>query len=94
MSELLCIVNPTEHGFFEAALYVDGYEEGLVPDFWCTGKKGGTREEIQSKVQREYKGQVIKFVEGVTGVCVECGENHSELETVCVECGGEVQSDT
>lgn len=37
MSEV--ILSRHEKGFWQADLYCDGYENGVSPDWYCTGKK-------------------------------------------------------
>lgn len=85
LNRLLCIVSPHEKGFWQADVYEDGWEECVLPDWFCTGKIGGTRDEIIEKVRIAYPDAT--FESGVTGVCLECGESYFNLENEC-ECDG------
>lgn len=85
LNELLCVVSPHEKGFWCADVYLEGWEEGLTPDWFCTGKIGGTKDEIIAKAKQAYPN--AKFEDGITGVCMECGEEHFNLEKECY-CGG------
>lgn len=86
MSDLLCVVSPHEKGFWQADVYHEGWTEGLSPDWFCTGKIGGTKEEIIEKVKNTYPS--TKFTNGITGVCIDCGAEYCELEQECADCGG------
>lgn len=86
MADLTCVVSPHEKGFWQVDIYHEGWAEGLSPDWFCTGKLGGTKEEIIAQVKNEYPN--VKIVQGLTGVCVDCGEEFYELEQKCNECGG------
>lgn len=83
---LLCVVSPHEKGFWQADVYIDGFAEGVPPDWFTTGKKGDDQYEVMTMASRAYPG--IKFTAGITGICVECGEEHFELEEECINCGG------
>ena len=85
LNELLCVVSPHEKGFWQADVYLEGWKEGIVPDWFCTGKIGGTKDEIIDKVRETYPD--VKIEDGITGVCVECGEYYFNLEQECA-CGG------
>jgi len=85
-NELLCIISPHEKGFWQADLYFNGFTEGVPPDWFCTGKKGDDQYEIITRVANDYPG--VKFVAGITGICIDCGEEHFALEDACLECGG------
>lgn len=86
MSDLLCVVSPHEKGFWQADIYHEGWAEGLSPDWFCTGKIGGTKEEIIAQAKNTYP--YAKFICGITGVCIDCGEEYFELEQECADCGG------
>ncbi len=86
LSDLLCIVSPNKKGFWEADVYYKGWEEGLTPDWCCSCKIGGTKEQVIKKVKEHFPSP--KIVDGVTGHCNDCGEEHFLLETKCEECGG------
>lgn len=85
MADLTCVVTPHEKGFWQVDIYQEGCAEGLSPDWFCTGKLGGTKEEIIAQMKNEYPN--VKIVQGLTGVCVDCGEEFYELEQKCNECG-------
>lgn len=85
MSNLICIVSPHEKGFWQVDVYLDGWIEGLVPDWFCTGKVGGTKEEIVTMVKKEYPE--AEFTDGATGSCDGCGEYHFSLDQYCDHCG-------
>lgn len=81
----ICIVSPHEKGFWQADVYLEGWWEGAAPDGFCTGKKGGTKEQIILKVKENHPD--IKIIDGITGICSECAHEHFNLEEQCEECG-------
>ena len=83
---LLCVVSPHEKGFWQADIYVDGWSEGSAPDWFCTGKIGGTKAEIVEIAKKVYP--TAKVTDGITGICTDCAEEHFSLEIECVYCGG------
>lgn len=85
LNDLLCVISPHEKGFWQADVYFNGWSEGVSPDWFCTGKIGGDRNVIVSKVQGQFPNP--KIVDGITGVCIDCGEEYFSLEQEC-ECGG------
>jgi len=85
-SNLECIVSPHEKGFWQADVYFEGSDEGLAPDWFCTGAIGGTKEEIISRVKEVFRNPIFK--DGVTGICIDCDAEHFELENVCECCEG------
>ena len=86
MSNLVCVVSPHEKGVWRVDFYPKGLAEGLSPDWVCTGKIGGTKEDIVAQVKTTYPN--AKFIQGLTGECIDCGEEFYELEQECNECGG------
>jgi hypothetical protein len=84
----IAVISPHEKDFWQADIYEQGFSEDTLPDWFCTGKKGGDKDEIIAKVRAEFPG--IEFTDGVTGVCADCGEEHFNLEEECSECGGVV----
>ena len=54
LTDLLCVVSPHEKGFWQADVYFYGWDEGIPPDWFCTGKRGGTKEEIINMVIERY----------------------------------------
>ena len=85
VNEAVCIVSPNKKGFWQADVYLEGWEEGAIVDYWCSGKIGGTKEQIIEKVKQKYPD--INCVDGITGYCEDCGEEFTELEEDC-QCGG------
>lgn len=85
LNDSLCIVSPHEKGFWQADVYFNGWHEGSSPDWFCTGKIGDDRDDIISKVRERFSSP--KIVDGITGICIECGEEFFLLESEC-ECGG------
>ena len=75
-----------------ADVYRD-YDDGAVPDWYCTGKNGGTKDEVKAKVKEAFPDLTV-FEDGVTGTCNECGSAHFNNETVCEDCGETVSDDT
>ena len=86
LSALLCVVSPHEKGFWQADVYLEGWVEGGVPDWFCTGSIGGTKEEIILKARESYPEATL--IDGTTGVCVDCGNEFFNLEQACDDCGG------
>jgi len=86
MSEQICIVSPHEKGFWQADIYLEGWSEGIAADWFCTGKIGGTKEDIIAKAKAVYPD--IKIDDGITGICIECGCEFFDLESECDDCGG------
>ena len=86
----ICIVSPHEKGFYDAAIYNDGWYEDAVPDAFMTGKIGGARPDFEKKVKEKYPDSQI--VPGVTGFCDWCQEEHFEMETECESCGENVSA--
>ena len=84
LTDLLCVVSPHEKGFWQADVYFYGWDEGIPPDWFCTGKRGGTKEEIINMVIERYPS--ARIVDGVLGICPDCGEEYFEVETHCY-CG-------
>ncbi len=84
LTDLLCVVSPNAKGFWQADVYIEGWDEGIPPDWFCTGKRGGTKKDIINRVRDKYPD--IKVVDGITGTCPDCGEEYFELETHC-DCG-------
>jgi len=89
--ESVCITSPHEEGFWQADVYLDGWYEGAAPDGFCTSKLGGSRSEVISKVRVHHPS--ITIIEGVTGICSECAQEHFNLELVCDDCGSEVRQE-
>lgn len=85
-NELLCVISPSNKGFWVADIYFDGQSEGESPDWFCTGKIGGTKDDIITKVKESYPD--AKFTDGITGICIDCGEDHFNLDSECIYCGG------
>lgn len=86
MSKPICVITPHQKGFWQADYYREGWEEGEVPDGYCTGKVGGDKDSIIRKAKTSFPG--TEFADGVTGVCADCSEEFALLETACTECGG------
>ena len=85
-NELLCVVSPHVKGFWQADIFVEGWQEGAAPDWFCTGKIGGTKEEIIVEAKQHYPA--AKVTDGITGICIDCGEEQFNLESECGDCGG------
>jgi hypothetical protein len=83
---LLCVVSPHEKGFWQADIYFDGWSEGSAPDYFFTGKSGEARNDIIEKVKQTYP--LASVVDGITGICTDCAEEHFNLESECAHCGG------
>ena len=66
-------------------------DQAALRQYTSSGKAGGTKEELKSKVLSIYPGAT--FEDGITGTCNECGEHHFKLETDCKECGGIVEEE-
>ncbi len=86
MSVLMCVVSPLKKDFWQADIYHEGLAGGICPDWFCAGNSGGTKEEIIAQVKNTYPS--AKIIQGITGVCIDCGEEFYELEQECNECGG------
>jgi len=86
LNDLLCVVSPHQKGFWQADVYLEGWIEGVPPDWFCTGAIGGTKEQIIAKVKEAYPK--ADFVDGITGICIDCGKEHFLLEQECLDCGG------
>ncbi len=82
----MIVVSPHIKGFWQADVYQEGWMSGMIPDWFCTGSKDGTREEVVAKALAVYPA--AKVVEGMTGACIDCGEEHFNLEELCADCGG------
>lgn len=82
---LLCVISPHEKGFWQADVYMEGFKEGINPDWYCTGKKGDDQYEMITNIAKLYPG--ITFKAGITGICMECEEEHCALEEDCIYCG-------
>jgi len=79
------VIYPSIKGVWTVDVYYD-YSEDATPDSFLTSKMG--ERYIRDKAESMYPD--INFVWGITGICVECREEHFELEDVCNECGMEV----
>ena len=89
MTESICIISPHVKGFWQADVYLDGWEEGVLPDWFRTGKIGGTKEQMEAEIIKGcWSG--ISFIDGITGICTECGEEYFNLERQC-DCGGLIE---
>ena len=88
---MICIVSPHEKGFWQADVYFDGWMEGITADWFCTGSIGGTKESIIEKVRGQFPQS--KIIDGITGVCLDCGAEHFLLEDECRDCGGFVDDE-
>lgn len=69
-----------------ANCYVEGYSEDALPDCFITGSVGGSKESLIEKVKKLWPE--VEILDGITGICEDCGEYHFLLESVCTECGG------
>lgn len=90
--KLLCIVAPTEKGFWSADMYLCTFKDWTEyeePYKWSTSKIGEALDEFLDRkgILGHYDVQ-----RGITGICSECGEHHIDLEEICNSCGGEVDS--
>lgn len=82
---LLCVVSPHHKGFWQADIYLAGWDEGVSPDWFCTGKSGGSRDEVIEKALATHPGAQV--VSGITGTCDNCSAEFFNLEDVCDDCG-------
>lgn len=86
LNDLLCVVSPHEKGFWQADIYLGGWYEGAASDWYCTGKIGGTKEDVIAKAKESYPE--AKVTDGITGICMDCYEEQFNLEQECTDCGG------
>lgn len=82
---LLCVVSPHHKGFWQADIYLAGWDEGVSPDWFCTGLAGGSRHDVVAKALESHPG--AKVVSGLTGTCDNCSAEFFNLEEICVDCG-------
>lgn len=54
ISGAVCVLAKSKEGFWMADIYLEGWAEGISPDWYCTGKKGGTKKELMDKVLKTY----------------------------------------
>ncbi len=88
-NDLLCVVSLNEKGFWQCDVYRDYDDQYCIPpDWFCTGKIGEDSKVIIANTEEKFPG--IRFVDGVSGYCEECGEPHYLNETKCTECDGDV----
>jgi hypothetical protein len=80
------IISPHGSGFWQADVYIDGWQEGGIPDWYCTGSLGGSRQDTIDKGLKAYPD--AKVMAGITGICMDCSSEHFALESQCVDCDG------
>lgn len=77
MSNLICIISPHEKRFWQADIYRNGWSEDESPNGFCTGKVGGTKEELIEKVKnitllqnssKDLLGSVLSVVKSSTNL--------------------------
>ena len=60
LNKPVCLVIKHPKGFWMADVFLDGWAEGISSDWYCTGKKGGTKNEIIGQVHANYPGIEIE----------------------------------
>ncbi len=59
----VCVISQHEKGFWQADIYLDCWQEGAVPDWFCTGKIGGTKQDVIARAKKNYPELRVEYFE-------------------------------